>query len=95
MFRRVAVLVLIAVAAPACGSSPTSESPELVSVVADWQCDRQRFAFDSLDEMDALLEEILAESGISAEAFAAFEAEMVEDDALRDDVREAYDTTCG
>ena len=95
MIRRLAFVVLVAVAVPACGSSSTDAPNELVSLAAEWQCDRQRFAFDSLDELDAMLAEVLAGAGVTAEEFASFEAQLSDDDELRAEVREAYGATCG
>lgn len=74
--------------------SAADEAPVLVAAAAEWQCDRQRFAFDSLADLDVLLGETLARHGVSAEDYAAFEVELESDLALREQVLAVYEADC-
>jgi hypothetical protein len=99
MIRRLGLLLLVASMSSACGGSTTTPDEtagdELVAIAARWQCDRQRFAFDSLEEVDALLADSLAAAGVTADDYAVFEASLEEDDDLRLAVREEFLALCG
>ena len=70
------------------------DAPVLVAVAAEWQCDLQRFAFDSLSDLDVLLEETLAARGVSVEEFDAFELALESDRDLREQVLAVYEADC-
>lgn len=67
----------------------------MVQVAAELRCDRQRFAFPTLDELDAFTATALAEKGVSVEAYAAFEDRLAGDAGLRAAVLESFVTICG
>ncbi len=70
------------------------DAPVLVAVAAEWQCDLQRFAFDSLSDLDELLAETLAARGVSVDEFEAFELELESDRDLREQVLAVYEADC-
>lgn len=74
--------------------SAADEMSVLVAVAAEWQCDRQRFAFDSLSDLDVLLGETLRRRDVSADEYAAFEIELESDRALREQVLAVYEAEC-
>ena len=74
--------------------SAADDAPVLVAVAAEWQCDLQRFAFDSLSDLDELLAETLAARGVSAEEYEAFQLELESDRELREEVLSVYEADC-
>ena len=67
----------------------------IVTVAAELQCDRQRFAFPTLEDLDAFTATALEEKGVSAEAYAEFERRLEDDETLRAAVLDVYLTVCG
>ena len=61
---------------PSALVTAADDAPVLVAVAAEWQCDLQRFAFDSLSDLDELLAETLASRGVTVAEFEAFELEL-------------------
>ncbi len=96
MIRSLGIVLLVAFVAPACAKTgaTTADTQELVSVAARLQCDRQRFAFDSLDELDVLLDQSLAAADVTAAAFAEFERRLEQDEGLRLEVLEEFGRYC-
>ncbi len=103
MVRLLSVLLASAVGLSACAATETTEEAteelavqdDLVTVAAQLQCDRQRFTFDSLDQLDTLVDSSLEAAGVTPDEFAEFEAELADDADLRLAVLAEFETHCG
>jgi hypothetical protein len=85
--------LLVAGVASGCGSSAVPDS--VVQVQAQWLCDVTRYAYADAAGMTQRLDELLAEAGISEDAYAEFEVQIDRDASVRSRVTAAYDDTCG
>lgn len=98
--RFVVVLLFVVVGGvTACGdggSAPAAVDADqgLVGFEADWQCERERHAFDELADLDARLAATREAAGISAEDYDEFLASLADDAELRRDVLAAYRAVC-
>lgn len=103
MVRLITLVLVGALGLSACGSAEATEEAaeqpavhnELVTVAAQLQCDRQRFTFDSLDQLDALVDSTLESLGVTPSEFAEFEAELEDDADLRLAVLAQFEVVCG
>lgn len=86
------VALAIVLVVGACGGS--TEDDELVLVVAQWDCDRERFAYDTLEAIEEARRAALGEAGYSDEDYAAFEARLAAEPDLREAVLTAYVEIC-
>lgn len=87
------VVLAIALVAGACGGAGTNDDA-IVSAVAQWDCDRERFAFDTLEAIDEARSEALTEAGFTEEDVAAFEARLAAEPELRAAVLAEYEAIC-
>ena len=76
-----------------CGSASVPES--VVAAQAQWLCDVTRYAYADAEGATRRLEEILFETGVSADLYAEFEALIDTDAGVRNQVSAAYDARCG
>ena len=81
----------------ACGGSspPSTVRDAVVAFEADWQCERERHAFDELADLAARFESTRDAAGITVEEYEAFREVLADDAALRQDVLAAYRLVCG
>ena len=92
--RYLTCLVLaLGLVAGACGGSAVDDS-EFVTVVAQWDCDRERFAFDTLEAIDEARREALSDAGYSDEDYATFEERLAAEPELREAVLAEYESIC-
>ena len=80
----------IAAAAPPL----TEEEQELVALEALWLCDVQRRAFAELSDLDIARASLLANSGVEAEEYQAFQDRLDSDTTLRLAVLAAFQSDC-
>ena len=82
----------------ACGGGSGADGAdvddEMIAFAARWQCERERHAFDALEEVAERFDASREAAGVSEEAFAEFEAALAADAALRARLLEEYRTTC-
>ncbi len=92
-----ACVLVVALSSVVRGDDHGSDVPTdpMVQVAAEIQCDRQRHAFPTLADLDAFTATALVDAGVSAEAYAAFEARLQDDETLRAAVLDAYLAVCG
>lgn len=93
MIRKVAaMLALLGVLLAGC--APSYDAALLSSVEGRWQCDVQRYTFDTQADIQAELDARLAGSGITAEQYRAFKDDLTKDPDLRRQVKDVYDARC-
>lgn len=66
----------------------------LVAFEAGWQCERQRHAFDELEDLAERLEATREAAGITEEAYVAFQETLEGDGELRQQVLAAFRVEC-
>lgn len=80
------------------GSAERSVAPEAVDALvvfeADWQCERQRHAFDELEDLADRLDATRDAAGISADDYDIFQEMLEEDVELRQRVLAAFRVEC-
>ena len=81
------------VPASTVGEAPT-ETEALIAFEAGWQCERQRHAFDELEDLAERLEATREAAGITAEAYDAFQEALEGDGDLRQQVLAAFRVEC-
>ncbi len=60
-----------------------------------WQCDVQSLSFDSVEAIDAELDERLAADGLTREQYDAFKKVVEKLPEVRIGIRESYEVACG
>lgn len=103
MRRSIGIVAVTGLFLGACGDNADPESPtaersvgdELVTFEAHWQCERQRHAFDQLEDLTARFEATREAAGITGEAYADFQERLADDVDLRLEVLAAYQAECG
>lgn len=92
MRRYAAALLVLTLALSGCGDSVVDDG--MVAAFAQWECDRQRFAFETLAAIDDLREEALSEAGYTEADYQAFVERLDTDGELRRAVLAEYEALC-
>lgn len=88
-------LLVSALSLGACSETPlTEEDLTLSAIEGRWLCDVQRFTFEDLGDIDAALDERLAENGFTRETYRSFKDRLADDPRIRDEVQTVFESYC-
>lgn len=93
--QRAGAIALLLAGGLIAGCGPAAVPDSVVQVQAQWLCDVTRYAYTDATGMTQRLEELLAEAGVSADAYAEFAMRVDGDAAVRAQISAAYDARCG
>ena len=92
MRRHALGVLVLAMLAFSCGGQ--ADDALLAEVAARWECDRQRFTYESVEAIQAAERSTVVDAGLSMEEFEDFKDRLLGDADLRNAVSAAYERYC-